>query len=188
MLNCDKYEALIMRYSDHDLGGHEQEELDQHLGSCSNCRLLFSQLSGILDTLENTKPPEPEPHLEKLVMDQIMRSPVKPVNNGQYKSVKLIYGLFAGIAALFLWTISLTVQDSGFSGLILAGRLHLDALSGFMLDLEIIYRIVASLFPSEISSLFLGVQFIFILAAFMLSLAALRAVFSGQTGGHLDVS
>ncbi len=103
MLKCDKYEALIMRYFDHDFSGNEREKLDQHLDSCSSCRLLFSQLSGILNTLESAKAAEPEPDLERLVMDRIMSLPAQPDNNEQYRPVKLIYGTFAGVVALLLW-------------------------------------------------------------------------------------
>lgn len=188
MLKCDKCEGLIMRYFDHDLSGHEQEKLDQHLDSCSNCRLLFSQLNGILDTLENTVPAEPEPHLERLVIDRIMSLPAQTDNREQYISASLVYGSFAGIIALLLWIINLTVQDSGFPGLILTGRYYLDMFSGFMVDLQIAYQIVASLFPSEIFSLSLGVQFTFIMAVFMLAIVALKTVFAGQTGGYPDVS
>lgn len=188
MMKCDRHEGLLMHYFDDDLSGHEREELDQHLNSCSNCRLLLSQLRGILDTLENAKPPEPESHLERLVMDRIMLLPAQPANNEQCKSTMLVYGLSAGIIALLVWTISLTVQESAFSSLILVGRNYLDVLSGFMVDLQIVYQIVASLFPSEIFSLSLGVQFISILAVFILALVALRIVFGGQTRGHLGVS
>jgi hypothetical protein len=188
MLKCDRCENLIMRFFDHDLSGQEREDLDQHLDSCSNCRLLFSQLNGIVDTLENMEPAKPEPHLERLVMDRIMSLPACPHNNGQYRLARMVYGLSAGIIALLLLVISLAIQDSGSLDLILAGRQYLDVLSGFMVDLQIVYQIVASLFPSEIFSLFLGVQFISIFAVFMLVLVTLRTVFGGQTRGHLDAS
>ena len=95
-------------------------------------------------------------------MEQVMLLPVQPDNNEQYRPVRLIYGTFAGIVALLLWIISLTIQDRGLMDLIQAGRSYLDVLSGFMVDLQIVYQIVAGLFPSEIFSLFLSIQFIFI--------------------------
>jgi len=188
MLKCDKCENLIMHYFDHDLSGHEQEKLDQHLDLCSNCRLLFSQLSGILGTLENTVPTEPEPHLDRLVMDRIMSLPVQPSNNEKYGSTKLVYASFAGIVTLLLLVISLAVQGSSFPDLILMGRQYLDVFSDFMLDLQIVYQIVAGLFSSEIFSLVLGIQFVIMIAIFMLMFMAVRTVFSGPTGGHPDAS
>lgn len=187
MLKCDKYEGLLMRYFDHDLSGREQEKLDQHLDSCSKCRLLFSQLSGILVTLENTDMPEPEPRLEGLVMEQIMLLPAQPDNKEQYRLTTLIYGMFAGIVALLLWIISLTIQDSGFLDLIQVGKLYLDVFSGFMVDLQIVYQIVAGLFPSEMFSLVLTIQFIFIASVLMLVFVAMKTAFNGSTGGHPDV-
>ena len=187
MLKCEKYEALIMRYFDHDLSGNKQKKLDQHLDSCSKCRLLFSQLSGIMDTLENTKPAEPEPHLERLVMDRIMSLPAEPDNNEQYSLTTLFYGSAAGIVAVLLWAISLIVQDSGLPDLIQAGKHYLDVFSGFMVDLQIVYQIVAGLFPSEMFSLVLTIQFIFIASVLMLAFVAMKTAFNGPTGGHPDV-
>jgi predicted anti-sigma-YlaC factor YlaD len=187
MLKCEKYEGLLMRYFDHDLSEHEQEKLDQHLDSCSNCRLLFLQLSGIMDALENTKPAEPEPYLERLVMDRIMSLPAQPDNNTQYSLTMLVYGLAAGIVALLLWAISLTVQDSGFLDLIQVGKQYLDVFSGFMVDLQIVYQILAGLFPSEMFSLFLAIQFIFIASVLMLAFVVMKTAFNGSTGGHPDV-
>ena len=188
MLKCDKHEALIMRYFDGDLDGQERKELDQHLDSCPSCSLLFSQLNGILDTLENTKPAEPELHLERVVMDRIMSLPAQPCNNEQYRSVRLVYGSFAGIIAMLLWTISLIVQDSGFPDLIQVGRDYLDMFSGFMVDLQILYQIVAGFFPSEMFSLVLTIQFIFITSVLMLAFVAMKIAFNGSTGEHPDVS
>lgn len=188
MLKCEKCENLIMRYFDHDLSGREQEKLDQHLDSCSKCRLLFSQLSGILGTLEKTVPPGPESHLERLVMDRIMSLPDRPDTNEQHISAKLVYGSFAGITAMLLWTISLIVQDSGFPDPIQAGRHYLDVFAGFIVDLQIVYQIVAGLFPSEIFSLVLTIQFIFIASVLMLAFVAMKTVFNGSTGRHPDVS
>ena len=188
MLKCEKYEALIMRYFDHDLSGHKREKLDRHLNSCPDCRLLFSQLSGILDTLEKTEPPAPEPHLERLVMDRIMSLPAQPCNNEQYRSVRLVYGSFAGIIALLLWVVSLVVQDSGFPDLIQVGRDYLEMFSGFMVDLQILYQIVAGFFPSEMFSLVLTIQFIFITSVLMLAFVAMKIAFNGSTGEHPDVS
>jgi len=188
MLKCEKYEALIMRYFDHDLSGNEQKKLDQHLDSCPSCSLLFSQLNGILDTLENTKPAEPELHLERVVMDRIMSLPAQPCNNEQYRSVRLVYGSFAGIIALLLWVVSLVVQDSGFPDLIQVGRDYLEMFSGFMVDLQILYQIVAGFFPSEMFSLVLTIQFIFIASVVMLAFVAMKIAFNGSTGGHPNVS
>jgi predicted anti-sigma-YlaC factor YlaD len=188
MLKCDKYEALIMRYFDHDFSGNEREKLDQHLDSCSNCRLLFSQLSGILNTLENAKAAEPEPHLERLVMDRIMSLPAPPDNKEQCRPVKLIYGMFAGIVALLLLVISLVLQDSGFPELVLTGKYYLDMFSSFVVDLQIVYQIVAGVFPSEMFSLVLTIQFIFIASMLMLAFVAMKTAFNGPTGGHPDVS
>jgi hypothetical protein len=188
MLKCDRYENLIMRCLDHDLCGQERKDLDRHLGSCSNCRLLFSQLNGIVDTLENAKPPELKPHLEQLVMDRIMSLPAHPHNNGQHRLARLAYGSLAGIVALFLSVIGLAIQDGGYTELILAGRHYLEVFSDIVLDLQIAYQIAAGLFPSELLSLFLGVQFVSIFAVFMLALVTLKTVFGGQTRGHLDVS
>jgi len=188
MLKCDKYEALIMRYFDLDFNGNEREKLDQHLDSCSNCRLLFSQLRGILNILENTKAAEPEPHLERLVMDRIMSLPAQPDNKEQYRSAKLVYGLLAGIIAMLLWIISLIVQDSGFQDIIEAGRNYLDVFSGFIVDLQIVYQIAAGLFPSEMFSLVLTIQFISIAAILMLAFLVMKTAFNGSTGGHPDVS
>jgi len=188
MLKCEKYEALIMRYFDHDLSGNELKKLDQHLDSCSKCRLLFSQLGGILGTLEKTMPPAgPEPYLERLVMDRIMSLPAQPDTNEQHLSAKL-YGSFAGIIAMLLWTISLIVQDSGFPDLIQVGRDYLDMFSGFMVDLQILYQIVAGFFPSEMFSLVLTIQFIFITSVLMLAFVAMKIAFNGSTGEHPDVS
>jgi hypothetical protein len=188
MLKCDKHEALIMRYFDGDLDGQERKELDQHLDSCPTCRLLSSQLSGILETLENAKPPEPEPHLERLVMDRIMSLTVQPNINEQYRSVRLIYGTSAGIAALLLWATSLIIQDGDLMDLILAGRNYLDLLAGFILDLQIAYQIAAGLFPSEIVSLFFRIQFVFVLATFTVIFVVARTAFGRSTGEYRDVS
>ena len=81
MLKCGRYEDLVMRYFDNDLSGQERKKLDQHLDACSSCRLLLSQLSGILNTLENTESPKPGPDLERLVMEQVMLLPVQLDNN-----------------------------------------------------------------------------------------------------------
>jgi predicted anti-sigma-YlaC factor YlaD len=188
MLKCDKYEALIMRYFDHDFSGNEGEKLDKHLDSCPKCRLLFSQLSGILNTLENTKAAEPEPHLERLVMDRIMSLPAQPNKTEQYRPVKLIYGTSAGIVALLLLVISLVVQDSGFPALILMGRYYLDLFSSFVIDLQIAYQIIAGLFPSEMFSLVITIQSIFIASVLMLAFVAMKTAFNGPAGGHPDVS
>jgi predicted anti-sigma-YlaC factor YlaD len=187
MLKCDNYEALIMRYFDRDLSGSKQKKLDQHLDSCSECRLLFSQLSGIMDTLENTKPAEPEPHLESLVMDRIMSLPAEPDNDNQYSLTTRFYGSAAGITAVLLWAISLIAQDSGLPDLIEAGKQYLDVFSGFMADLQIVYQIVAGLFPSEMLSLVLTIQSIFIVSLLMLAFVAMKTAFNGPAGGHPDV-
>ena len=188
MLKCGRYEDLVMRYFDNDLSGQERKKLDQHLDACSSCRLLLSQLSGILNTLENTESPKPGPDLERLVMEQVMLLPVQLDNNEEYRPVRLIYGTFAGIVASLLWIISLTIQDWDLMDLILAGRSYLDVLSGFMVDMQIVYQIVAGLFPSEMFSLFLSIQFIFIITMFMLAFVVVRTVFGGSTGEYRDVS
>jgi predicted anti-sigma-YlaC factor YlaD len=187
MLKCEKYKTLIMRYFDRDLSGSRQKKLDRHLDSCSECRLLFSQLSGIMDTLENTKPVEPEAYLERLVMDRIMLLPAEADNNNQYSLTTLFYGSAAGIAAVLLWVISLIVQDSGLSDLIQTGKQYLDVFSGYIADLQIVYQIVAGLFPSEVFSLVLIIQFIFITSVLMLAFVAMKTAFNGPTGGHPDV-
>jgi hypothetical protein len=187
MLKCEKYEALIMRYFDRDLSGNKQKRLDRHLDSCSKCRLLFSQLIRIMDTLENTKPVEPEPHLERLVMDRIMLLPAEPDNYNQYSLSTLFYGSAAGIAAVLLWVIYLIFQDSGLPGLIQTGGQYLDVFSGFVADLQIAYQILAGLFPSEVFSLVLTIQFIFITSVLMLALVAMKTAFNRPTGGHPDV-
>jgi predicted anti-sigma-YlaC factor YlaD len=187
MLKCEKYEVLIMRYFDRDLSGSKQKKLDRHLDSCSECRLLFSQLSGIMDTLENAKPAEPEPHLERLVMDRIMSLPAETDNDNQYSLTALFYGAAAGIAAVVLWAISLIVQDGGLPGLIEVGKQCLDVFSDFMAGLQIVYQIVAGLFPSEVFLLVLTIQFIFIASVLMLAFVAMKTAFNGPTGGHPDV-
>ncbi len=187
MLKCDEYEALIMRYFDRDLSGSKQKKLDRHLDSCSECRLLFSQLSVIMDTLENTKPVEPEPHLERLVMDRVMTLPAEPNIDNQHSLTPLFYGSAAGIAAVVLLVISLIVQESGLPGLIQAGKEYLDVFSGFVVDLQIVYQIAAGLFPWEIFSLVLIIQFILIASVLMLAFVAMKTVFNGPPGGYPDV-
>jgi hypothetical protein len=188
MLKCNRYEDLIMGYFDHDLSGPEQEKLDQHLDSCPNCCLLFSQLGGILGALENVVSTEPEPHLERLVMKQIMLLPAQPANKELYRSVRLIYGTLVGIIAFLVWITSLTIQDWSLMNLVLAGGNYLDVLSGYMVDLQIAYQIVASLFPSEIISLLFRIQFIFIIGIFMLVFLAVRATAGRPTGAYRNVS
>jgi hypothetical protein len=188
MLKCNRYEDLIMRYFDHDLSRPELEKLNQHLDSCSNCRLLFSQLGGILGTLENTVPAEPEPHIERLVMEQIMLIPAKQGNKELYRSVRQVYGTLAGIIAFLVWITSLTIQDWSLTDLILAARNYLDVLFGYIVDLQIVYQIVAGLFPSEIISLLFRIQFIFIIGIFMLVFLAMRTAPGRPTGANRDVS
>lgn len=187
MLNCSKYENLLMRYFDHDLKEREQKKLNEHLDSCPDCRLLFSQLSGILNTLENAKPAEPEPDLQRLVMDRVMALPPQAENN-QYRLIGVAYGLLAGVVALILLISGITIQESGFSDIILAARQYLDMISIFVMDMQIAYQIVAGMFPSEIYSLFLSIQFIFIASILMIALVAVRRTYSRQAGGHPDVS
>ncbi len=80
------------------------------------------------------------------------------------------------------------VQDWGLMDLILTGRNYLDMLSSFMVDLQIVYQIVAGLFPSEIFSLCLRIQFVFIVAMFMLAFVAMKTAFSRSAGEYRDVS
>jgi len=190
MLKCDRHQDLMMRYFDHNLSEHELETLDQHLDSCPSCRLLFSQLSGILTTLESAALAEPqalEPPAdwERLVLDRVMSLPVQP-DKDESVSAKVVYGSVSGIAALLLWAISLTHQGAGLADLLLAGRHYLDLSSGMMLNLQVVYQIAASLFSSEIQSLFLGIRNFFFFAMFLSVLVAVKMVFAGSTGENLD--
>lgn len=186
-MKCDRYHNLLMRYFDHELDGHEQEALDQHLHSCPRCRALRDDLAGILNTLESVVMVEPEPDLERLVMNRVMSLSAYPYED-RITLPKLIYGTLAGLASLLFLMLGLSVQNMGYGDLILAGRDCVYWSSAILVHLQIAYGIVSSLFPEDISAAFREIQVASVLAVFVLVLVAVKTAVARLTVEGTDKS
>jgi hypothetical protein len=180
MTKCDRYQGLLMGYFDHEADGPEREVLDRHLDSCSHCRALRDDLTGILKTLENGVPPEPEPYLETLVLDRVMSLPVQREGD-RNRSLKVVYGTLGGLAALLSLGLVLSVEDIGYRDLLLAGRDYLYWSTAIIVDLQIAYELVSGLFPVDIYALFREVQVASMLAVLMSLVVAVKVAFSRFT-------
>jgi predicted anti-sigma-YlaC factor YlaD len=174
-MKCNRYHELLMRHFDRDLNNEERELLHFHLESCPDCRNLYGELHRIFHSLETAAPVEPDPGLEKLLLERIKTLPatgLKTVSKPALKTAsdeapglaKMIYGWLAAALVLLLWAIHLTLQDAGAAGLLLQSRKYLAFLSGIALDSQIICQVVAGVFTKSMLSIFREIQNIYLAA------------------------
>jgi predicted anti-sigma-YlaC factor YlaD len=184
-MKCDRYHSLLMQHFDRKLEGPQRELLDRHLLSCPRCRALRDDLVGILGTLENVAPMEPEPQLEGLVLGRIMSLPNQG-DRGRKTSQSVVYGTLAGLAALLFLTVGLSVQNMGYLDLLLAGRDYVYWFSMVLVVLQTAYGIASGLLPVDLSAAFREIQTVSVLAMLMLVIMTVRAVFARLTGENPD--
>jgi hypothetical protein len=180
MTKCHRYYGLLMGYFDHEIDGPEREALDRHLDSCSHCRAMRDDLAGILKTLEDGVPPEPEPYLETLVLNRVMSLPVQRVGD-RNRLLKAVYGALGGLAALLFLGLVLSFQDMGYPELLQAGRDYLYWSTAIIVDLQIAYGLVSGLFPLDMYAVFDEVQVASILAVLMSVIVAVKVAFGRFT-------
>ena len=185
-MNCSRYQDFLMRYFDHDLSKNEWELLDQHLNSCSSCRTLFCDLTGILNVLETAVPVEPQPDLERLVLNRVMSLQVHSDKNLN-ALLKAIYGSLAGAAILFLFVMSWTLGNTSWFELLLLSRQYLDVFSGIALNLQIIYQMATGLFSPTILSVFRELQAICTFVLFILVFIAVKVALGNPTSQRPDL-
>ncbi len=175
MKECRGFQDLIMRCFDHDLGEGEQASLDDHVRSCEECRTMFSDLGAILATLEEACPQEPAPELERMTLARLATLPAPKRDDGLELS-RFVRGTIAGLAALLVLTIGVTLQGMGIADIILAGRHYLDLASGVLTDAQIVYQIASGLFPSEVISWLMEAKLITIASMLIVLFMALRSM------------
>jgi hypothetical protein len=185
-MKCDRYHNLLMRHFDRKLEGPQAESLDRHLLSCPRCRALRDDLVGILDTLENVAPVEPEPELEGLVLGRVMSLPAQP-DRGHKTSRRVIYGTLAGLAALLFLTVGLSIQNMGYLDLLLAGRDYVYWSSMVLVGLQTAFGIASGLLPVDLSEAFREIQTVSVVAMLMLVTVAVKAAFGRLTGENPDM-
>lgn len=151
-MECNQYQKLLMRRFDHDLNCKERELLAQHLNGCPDCRSLYEDLHRILASLETAAPVEPDPGLEKMILEQIKTLPAVNLN-GELGLIKMIFGWLAAALVLLYMAIHLTVQDAGLYGILLQGRQYSSFLSGIALDSQIFFHVISSVFTQAIVSI-----------------------------------
>jgi hypothetical protein len=101
---------------------------------------------------------------------------------------KAVYGTLAGLAALLLIVLGLSVQSVGYLDLLLAGQDYLYWSSTILVSLQIAYGIVSGLFPADALEALQEIQAVSLLAVFMLILVALKAAIARPTGENPDMS
>jgi hypothetical protein len=175
-----------MRYFDHELARRDQEVLDQHLHSCRGCRALRQDLTGILNTLENAVPMEPDADLEKQVLDRIMSMPAGPKGDRDTLP-KVAYGTLAGLAALFLLILALSFQSMGYVDLMMAARDYAYWSSAFLVNLQIAYEIVSGLFPVDVVEASREILAVSVLAVFVLLLVAVKTALARSAAENPDM-
>jgi len=178
MKECSRVEDLIMSHFDHELSQGERRLLDGHLYSCAECRAVFSDLQGILGTLEQTTPVEPPPALVQATLDRLMALP-DPACHAAPPFPQIVYGTVAGIAALLLLIVSVVVESTNLADVLLAGRHYLDLFSGVIVSTQVIYQILSSLFSPAILSWLVKGQVITVVLVVMSLFIALRTVVAG---------
>ncbi len=187
MTKCGRYHDLLMRYFDHELTRRNREALDQHLHSCQRCRALRQDLAGILNTLENTVPMEPDADLERLVLNRIMSMPAGPERDRD-RVPKVLYGTLAALAALFLLMLGLSFQGMGYLDLVLAARDYTYWSSALLVGLQIAYGTVSGLFPADVFEASREILAVSVLAASTLVFVAVKAAFARLTASDPDMS
>lgn len=164
-MKCNQCRELLMRNFDRELNHEEQELLHQHLNGCPGCRNLYDGLHQILTPLEAVPPVEPDPGLEKIVMERIKKLPVAGLETGLNQDsglVKMIYGWLAAALVLLMLAIHLTLQNTNFPEFLLQTRQYSGFLSGIALDSQIIFQVIAGIFSQTVSSIFQEIQNIFL--------------------------
>jgi hypothetical protein len=181
MVKCDRYENLLMRQFDHELSDDEREVLNGHLHSCPSCLLLSSDLTGILNPLETATPLEPPPDLERAVLSLVESLGVVPVGNSSGPT-KVVCGSLAGLLAVLCLLVGPQVLDIGLLELVAAGTRYLDWFSSILLNLQIAYQIVASLFLPAMSFVIRDIQILSVLFMLLVFVGAIRATVGERAG------
>jgi hypothetical protein len=148
-MKCGRYHDLVMRYFDHTLNREEQESLRQHTDACPLCRALFNDMQGIVGTLETAPQVEPDPNLEKLVMDRIQSLPAF----GPVDAEGFMMALYASIslAALSLvFLAALNFSEAGILELITASLRGLYSLTDNAWIARVACHVTFELFPQSI--------------------------------------
>jgi hypothetical protein len=178
MMKCDRYHNLLMRHFDHELEGRDREALDRHLLSCRRCRALREDLTGILDTLEDVVPVEPDADLERLVLDRIMSLPAAP-EKGRDTLPKVLYGTLTALAALLFLVLGLSFQGMGYLDLVLAAEDYTYWFSALLVNLQIAYGIISGLFSVDVFEASREILAVSVLSFSVLLLMAMKAAFRG---------
>jgi hypothetical protein len=179
-----------MRHFDHELNHGEQELLHQHLNGCPDCRNLYDGLHQILTPLEAAPPVEPDPGLEKMVMERIKKLPVtrsKPRSHEETGLAKMIYGWLATALVLLMLAIHLALQNTNFPEFLLQIRQYSGFLSGIALDSQIILQVIAGVFSQTISLIFREIQNIFLAAIMFGVVLTIRYTVVKLAGPKLDL-
>ena len=156
-MKCNQSQELIMRYFDHNLSRESRNLLDEHLNGCPECRNLYKDLHRILTPLEIPVPVEPGPGLEKLVLERIQTLPeTKPSQDNEL--ARIIYGSLAAALVFLLFIIHWSLQQVSFTQLLLQSRQYFNFLSGIVLNSQIIYRVITSVFGEAASAIFREIQ------------------------------
>jgi len=156
-MKCNQYQKLMMRYFDHEVNPEQRMLLDDHLNGCPECRKLYTDLHRILTPMEIPVMMEPEPGLEKLVLERVKTLPM--VQCGEDNGLaKLIYGSLAVALVFLVLFIQMTWRESGFFQLLLQSRHYLNVLSGIAMESQIIYRVITSVFAENVSAIARDIQ------------------------------
>ena len=180
MMECDRYHNLLMQYFDHDLASRDRDALDKHIDSCPHCRALHRELAGILNTLENAAPVEPDADLERLVLDRIMSLPSRPRTDRDILT-KVLYGSLAGMAALLFLILGLSFQGMGYLDFLLKAQDYTYWSSTLLVNLQIAYGIVSGLFQADVLEASREIVAASVLVVSMLLFLAVKTAF-GRLG------
>jgi anti-sigma factor RsiW len=70
-MNCRRFEMLIQKYHDGELGAAEGAEYENHLASCSSCMELDMQFAAVFGALDDIPLAEPSPGFDSGVMARV---------------------------------------------------------------------------------------------------------------------
>ncbi len=176
-MNCTQCHNYLMRHFDRNLDNKEWDLLNRHLHSCKSCFGLFSHLEEILGALETACPPELPSGLEELTLQRIKSlSAFRPNSQSGYS--KLAYGSILTVVLSLALVVGLSLNNAGFSGLILQGR-HLAYLfSGVVIDLQIVYRFGSTFFQTALLSIYHQIEMAYVAVILAAVFLALKTVFA----------
>jgi len=109
---CTRYDHLVWDYLEMDPDDPQRFEINNHLKSCENCRILFERTAGILQYLDFQRTLTPSPELSKQILNRF--------HEKKTTVVRLIYTLKSLAAAAI---VVFMVAAGVFSGRFIAGKM-----------------------------------------------------------------